>query len=55
MKKCVVFEYENGKLFEEEVNKRLEEGYRIEASSCNHRTYRAIMVLDDEDEKCVQK
>lgn len=45
---CVVLEMENGKDFETKLNRYLYEGYKIEASSCNSRYYKAILVLDEE-------
>ena len=47
MKNCVVLEIENKIDFENKTNEYLSEGYKIEASSCNSKYYKAILVLED--------
>ena len=47
MKKCIVLEIENKTDFENKMNEYLSEGYRIEASSCNSKYYKAIMMFED--------
>lgn len=48
MKKCIILEIENKTNFENKMNEYLSEGYKIEASSCNSKYYKAIMVLEKE-------
>ena len=48
MKKCVILEMENSKDFEEAMNDYLDDGYKVESSSCNSRYYTAILVLKEE-------
>ena len=48
MKKCIILEIENKTDFENKMNEYLSKGYKIEASSCNSKYYKAIMVLDKE-------
>ena len=45
MKKCVVLEMEDKHDFEERINAYLSVGYKIEASSCNSKYYKAILFL----------
>lgn len=45
---CVVIESENPKSFEDSMNKYLEEGYKVDSSSCNSRQYKAILILSEE-------
>ena len=47
MKNCVVLEMENRADFEANMNRYLSAGYKIEASSCNSRYYKAIIVLEE--------
>lgn len=47
MKKCVILEMENRVDFENKMNEYLSEGYNVEASSCNSKYYKAILVLED--------
>lgn len=49
--KCVILEKDIAKDFENEMNKYLSKGYKIEASSCNSRYYKAILVLDEPENK----
>lgn len=46
--KCIILEIENKTDFENKMNEYLSEGYKIEASSCNSKYYKAIMVLEKE-------
>ena len=48
MKKCIILEIENKTDFENKMNEYLSEGYKIEASSCNSKYYKALMVLEKE-------
>ena len=48
MKKCVVLEMENKYDFEKALNDHLDDGYKIEASSCNSKYYKAILLLEEE-------
>ena len=48
MKKCIILEIKNKTDFENKMNEYLSEGYRIEASSCNSKYYKAIKVLEKE-------
>ena len=43
--KCVVLEIESKNHFEKAMNNYLLRGYKVEASSCNSRCYKAILVL----------
>ena len=43
MKKCVVLEMEN----ENAMNDYLSDGYKVEASSCNSKYYKAPLVLEE--------
>ena len=47
MKKCVVLEMENKTDFENAMNDYLSDGYKVEASSCNSKYYKAILVLEE--------
>lgn len=49
MKLCIVLEMETSRDFENELNKYLSQGYKIEASSCNSKYYKAILVLQTEE------
>lgn len=48
MKKCVVLEIESRVEFENKMNEYLSERYKVEASSCNSKYYKAILVLEEE-------
>lgn len=50
-KKCIVIETPVAKDFENEVSKALECGYEIEASSCNSKLYKAILILENKDDE----
>ena len=47
IKKCVVLEMENKTDFENSMNDYLSDGYKVEASSCNSKYYKAILVLEE--------
>lgn len=47
MKKCVVLEMENKVDFENQMNNYLSDGYKVEASSCNSKYYKAILIFED--------
>ena len=47
MKKCVVLEMENKTDFENAMNDYLPDGYKVEASSCNSKYYKASLVLEE--------
>lgn len=49
MKKCVILEMENCKDFEKVMNDYLDDGYKVESSSCNSRYYKAILVLKEDE------
>lgn len=51
LKKCIVIETPVAKDFENEVHKALECGYKIEASSCNSKLYKAILILENKDDE----
>ena len=48
-KKCIVLEIENKTDFESKMNKYLSKGYKVEASSCNSKYYKAILILEGEN------
>ena len=48
MKKCIVLEMENHRAFENVMNNYLSEAYKVEASSCNSKYYKAILILEEE-------
>ena len=48
MKKCVVLEIENHIDFENVMNNYLADGYKVGASSCNSKYYKAILILEEE-------
>lgn len=48
MKKCIVLEMENKIDFENAMNKYLSDGYKVEASSCNSKYYKAILILEED-------
>ena len=48
MKKCIVLEMENKTDFENVMNKYLSDGYKVEASSCNSKYYKAILILEED-------
>lgn len=49
MKKCVILEMENSKDFENAMNDYLDDGYKVESSSCNSRYYKAILILKEDE------
>lgn len=48
MKKCVILEIESRAEFENKMNEYLSEGYKVEASSCNSKYYKVILVSKEE-------
>ena len=50
MKKCIILEMENSKYFEKAMNDYIDDGYKVESSSCNSRYYKAILVLKEDEE-----
>lgn len=48
MKKCIVLEMENKIDFENAMNNYLLRGYKVEASSCNSKYYKAILILEED-------
>ena len=46
MTKCVILEIEDKADFENQLNKYISSGYKIESSSCNSKYYKAILVFD---------
>ena len=49
MKKCVVLEMENKIDFENAMNDYLSDGYQVEASACNSKYYKSILILEEND------
>ena len=49
MKKCVVLEMENKIDCENAMNDYLSDGYKVEASSCNSKYYKSILILEEND------
>jgi hypothetical protein len=49
MKKCIILEMENSQIFEKIMNNYLDDGYKVESSSCNSRYYKAILVLKEDE------
>lgn len=48
---CVVVEETNFETFEDFVNDYLNDGYKISASSCNSKTWKAILVREDNEQE----
>lgn len=50
MKKMIakIIENDNINIFEKELNKYLNDGYYVESSSCNSRTWKAILTKEVE-------
>lgn len=48
---CVVVEETNSETFEDFVNDYLNDGYKISASSCNSRTWKAILIKEDKEQE----
>lgn len=48
MNKCVVLEMEDKINFETKLNELLNSGYKIEASSCNSKCYKAILIIAED-------
>lgn len=49
--RCVVVEEANSETFEDFVNDYLNDGYKISASSCNSKTWKAILVKEDKEQE----
>ncbi len=49
MKYCVILEMENSNDFENAMNDYLDDGYKVESSSCNSRYYKVILVLKEDE------
>ncbi|MBR9961134.1 hypothetical protein [Anaerostipes sp. Marseille-Q3525] len=49
--RCVVVEETNSETFEDFVNDYLNDGYKISASSCNSKTWKAILVKEDKEQE----
>lgn len=49
--RCVVVEETNSETFEDFVNDYLNDGYKISASSCNSRTWKAILIKEDKEQE----
>lgn len=49
MKNCIILEMENSNDFENAMNDYLDDGYKVEPSSCNSRYYKAILVLKEDE------
>lgn len=47
--RCVVLAEENKGRFEVLMEQHLEVGYKVEASSCNSKEYKAILILPEEN------
>ena len=47
MKKCIILEMEDWVAFQRIMNEYLDLGYKIEASSCNSKYYKAILILQE--------
>lgn len=47
MKKCIVLEMESKIDFEKSMNDYLSIGFKVEASSCNSKYYKAILILEE--------
>lgn len=49
--RCVVVEEANSETFEDFVNDYLNDGYKISASSCNSKTWKAILIKEDKEQE----
>lgn len=49
MKNCVILEMENSNDFENTMNDYLDDGYKVQSSSCNSGYYKAILVLKEDE------
>lgn len=49
--RCVVVEESNSEKFKNCVDNYLDEGYKISASSCNSKTWKAILVREDKEQE----
>lgn len=50
MDKCVVLEMENSLDFAARLEVYLRQGYKVHSSSCNSRYFKAILLLEVEEE-----
>lgn len=50
MNNCVVLEKENSNEFENAMDDYLDQGYKVESTSCDGEYYKAILVLEDEED-----
>lgn len=48
--KCIVLETESACMFNDMMNLYLSSGYKIATSSCNSKYYKAILILDENEE-----
>ena len=48
MNKCIVLEMENCNDFQRIMNEYLNLGFKVEASSCNSKYYKAILILQED-------
>lgn len=58
LKKCVVLEMIDRKTFETQMNEYLFLGYKVASSSCNSKLYKAVLVLEPEEnilDKAIRK
>ncbi len=49
--RCVVVEESNSEKFKNCVDSYLDEGYKISSSSCNSKTWKAILVREDKEQE----
>lgn len=49
--RCVVVEEENSEKFKNCVDNYLDAGYKISTSSCNSKTWKAILVKEDNEQE----
>ena len=48
MSKCIVLEMEDHNDLQRKMNEYLTQGYKAEASSCNSKYYKAILILQED-------
>lgn len=51
LSKAVILELDNGGVFGIRLNDYLDKGYKISASSCNSKTWKAILVKEDKEQE----
>lgn len=49
--RCVVVEESNSEKFKNCVDSYLNKGYKVSASSCNSKTWKAILVKEDKEQE----